>query len=219
MNILGVDRCHLNGKIALASLIPKGVRFIWFKGTQGLTYQDITFNAAWQEAKGIPGLIRGAYHFFNPQADGIAQADNFLSLGINFSAPGCLPPCVDVEDLVGSNPADTAQLNKWVADNYQVAIQRLNDFLGHIKQKTGRDCLIYTYNNYPREYFKGYGFPNNPMWLSSIKTDSNPNCPNRYDTHALPSFWQWTYTWNGTDMDGNYFTGKEDEFKKLANIT
>lgn len=212
--IAGVDRSHLNSKIALASLIPKGIKFIFFKVTQGLTYKDSTFNAAWQEAKAIPGMVRGAYHFYNPQVDGVEQGKNFLSLGINFSGTGCLPPVVDVEDLVGSDAADTAQLNQWVADNYELAIQHLNDFLAYVKQETGRDCIIYTYNGYMKEYFHGHAFPNNEFWLSSLQS----TCPVRYDTGKLPLFWQNTYSWDETDQDGDYFTGTQDQLNTLANL-
>lgn len=216
--IKGVDRSHLNSNVALSSLYDKGIRFIFFKATQGATYRDRTFNDVWQEAKKISGLCRGAYHFYDPRIDGVIQAKNFLSLGINFSSPGCLAPCVDVEDLVGHDDADTAKINKWVANNYKVAIQRLNDFLDYIKQETGRDCIIYTYNNYPKEYFRGHGFPKNPMWLSSLQS----SCPVRYDTKKLPEFWQYTYRWNNgdtnTDMDGDYFTGTQEQLNKLANL-
>lgn len=208
--IQGVDRSHLNSHVSLASLCDKGVKFIWFKATQGATYQDPTFNASWQEAKATNGLLRGAYHFFDPRIDGIVQAENFLSRNINFSAEGCLMPCVDVEDLTGS---DAAQANQWVVANWKTAIQRLNDFLAHIKEHTSRECLIYTYNSYPKEYYHGYGFPNNPMWLSSLQK----NCPVRYDTSQLPEFWQNTYNWNGTDMDGNFFTGTQEQLNLLAN--
>lgn len=209
--ILGTDRSHHNSKVSLASLVAKGVKFIWFKATQADTYEDPTFNASWQEAKGTPGLIRGAYHFFDPRVDGVEQATHFLSTGMNFASSGCLPPCVDVEDLTGDNATEA---NKWVADNYKLAIQRLNDFLWHIKDHTGKDCIIYTYNNYPKEYFHGYGFPNNQLWLSSLQK----SCPNRYDTGGQPLFWQWTYNWNKTDMDGNYFNGTQEQLNSLANI-
>lgn len=218
--IKGVDRSHLNSKISLASLIPKGIQFIWFKGTQGEAYKDATFNASWQEIKAIPGNLsgqlirRGVYHFFDPRYDGLIQAKNYLSLGVNFASPGCMMPCVDVEDMVGSTDADTDAKNKWVADNWQLALKRLQDFLNEVKRVTGRDCLIYTYNGYPKEYFHGHGFPNNPMWLSSLQS----TCPVRYDTKVLPEFWQNTYRWNGTDMDGDYFTGTIEQLNKLANI-
>lgn len=227
--IQGVDRSHLNGKITLASLVPKDVGFIWFKATQGITpidKMDVTFNASWQEIKAIPGNLsgrlmkRGAYHFFDGRYDGIAQAKIYLSRGINFAAPGCLFPCVDVEDLVGYDDNGnvsaevTGQINEWVADNWQLVLQRLNDFLNYVKQQTGIPCGIYTYNGYMKEYFHGHPFTDNPMWLSSLQ----PNCPVRYDTGALPAFWQNTYNWNGTDMDGDFFTGTPDELNTLANV-
>lgn len=212
--ILGCDRSHLNDPVALQSLVDKGIKFIFFKATQGLTYIDPTFNSAWQQAKATQGLIRGAYHFFNPQVDGIEQAKHFLSLGINFKGVGCLPPWVDVEDLVGSNEAETTALNQWVANNWKLAVERLNDFLGYVQSTTGKVCGIYTYNGYMKEYFHGTQFPNNPFWLSSLQA----NCPPRYDTDELPIFWQNTYRWQNTDMDGDFFTGTQEELNSLANI-
>jgi len=213
--IPGVDRSHLNDPIPLTQLTAKGIQFIFFKATQGITYQDPTFNTSWQEAKNTPNLKRGAYHFFDARYDGIAQAKNFLSLNINFLGVGCLPPCIDVEDIVGKNDADTQVQNQWVADNWELALQRLNDFLNYVKQQTTRDCIIYSYNNYMREYFHSSPLPNNPMWLSSLQE----NCPVRYDTGGLPEFWQNTYRWNNSDMDGDYFTGSQDQLNALANVT
>lgn len=218
--IAGVDRSHHNSPIQLAKLVTKGVKFVWFKASEGLTYVDPTFYENWKEAKATSGLIRGAYHFYDPRVDGIEQAKLFLSLKIDFSSEGCLMPCVDVEDLVVMgvggrvDPVATAAANKWVANNWKLAELRLNDFLDHIKTTTGRDCIIYTYNNYPKEYFNGHGFPNNPMWLSSLQD----TCPKRYDTGELPALWQNTYNWNGSDMDGDFYTGTIDELNKLSNI-
>lgn len=209
-----VDRSHLNSPVSLASLKAKGIAGCWFKATQGLTYQDPTFNASWQEAK-APGFMRGAYHFFNPQVNGVEQAKNFLSRGVNFSGVGCLPPCVDVEDLVGSNAADTVQLNEWVSNNWQTALNELIAFLSYVKQETGRDCIIYSYNNYMREYYHSHPFPDNDFWLSSLQ----PTCPVRYDNGKPPLFWQYSYNWKGTDMDADYFTGTIEQLNQLANIT
>jgi len=212
--IKGLDRSHLNAAVPLATLVKDGIQFIWFKATQGITYVDPVFNKSWQEAKATSGLIRGCYHFFDPRFDGILQAKHYLDSGVSFTAAGCLPPCVDVEDLVGSNKAESADLNKWVANNWQLALKRLQDFLSYVKQVTGRDCVIYTYNNYPKEYLHGAKFPNNPMWLSSLQV----NCPVRYDTGKIPEFWQNTYQYKGGDQDGDYFTGTLQQLNKLANI-
>jgi len=210
----GIDRSHLNSKVALSELAAQGNKFCWFKGTQSNTFVDPTFNASWQEAKEIEGFARGVYHFFNPQVDGVVQAKHYLSLGVDFSGAGCLPPWIDVEDLTGATEDEAAHLNKWVADNWQLCLQRLNDFLAYVKEQTGRVCGIYTYNNYMREYYHGTRFTDNPMWLSSLQ----PNCPVRYDSWEQPIFWQNTYNWNGTDMDGDYFTGTQVDLNALANI-
>lgn len=218
--ILGTDRSHHNSKLPLSSLVTKGVKFIWFKAMQGISPGDKAFDSSWKEAINTPGLLRGTYFFFDPRYDGIEQCKGFLSLGINFKAPGCMGACVDVEDLVGydangkQSDTESAKLNKWVADNWNLALHRLQDFLAYFKEHTGLDCMIYSYNGYMKEYFHGTKFPNNPMWLSSLQG----TCPKRYDTGNLPEFWQWTYNWNGTDMDGNYFTGTIEQLNKLANI-
>lgn len=219
--ISGVDRSHLNEPYPLSKLVAQGVGFCWFKATQGDTFEDPTFNKSWQEAKGTLGLIRGAYHFYDPRIDGIAQAEHFLATGMDFLATGCLPPGVDVEDLVvfGSDGKIdnqlTAEANQWVANNWELALSRLNDFLNHVKIATGRDCIIYSYNNYMRDYYHSHPFPNNPFWLSSLQK----TCPVRYDNGALPEFWQNTYSWNGSDMDGDFFTGTQEQLNQLANIS
>jgi GH25 family lysozyme M1 (1,4-beta-N-acetylmuramidase) len=217
--IPGVDRSHLNEKVPLASLVSKGIKFIFFEAIKSNGQQDQLFNSSWQEAKAIDGLYRGAYAMFDPRKDGTEQAKQFLSLGINFSAPGCIGGCVDVEDLVvfTNGQVDTEltdEANKWVADNWSIAASRLHAFLNYFKEQTGLDCVIYTYNNYMREYYHSMPFSNNPMWLSSLQA----TCPVRYDTGTLPLFWQWSYNWENTDMDADYFTGTQEELNTLANI-
>lgn len=218
--IHGVDRSHLNEPVKLASLVAKGIKFIFFEAIKSNGQQDQFFNASWQEAKGIEGLYRGAYAMFDPRKDGKLQAQNFLAIGIGYSKPYSLGLWVDVEDLVVfgddgkiDQPATNAA-NKWVADNWQLALQRLNDFLNYVKEQTGKHCGIYSYNNYMKEYFHGHGFPNNPMWLSSLQK----TCPVRYDNGILPEFWQNNYNWNNTDMDGDFFTGTIEQLNTLANI-
>jgi GH25 family lysozyme M1 (1,4-beta-N-acetylmuramidase) len=212
--IPGVDRSHLNDPYPLSKLVAKGIKWCAFKATQGITYVDPVFNQSWQEAKATPGLYRMAYHFFDPRYDGIEQCKNFLAQGINFKGVGCIGGCIDVEDLVGSSPEDTQQANQWVADNWQLALSRLQDFLNYFKEQTGLECIIYSYNNYMREYYHSAPFPNNPMWLSSLQE----NCPVRYDTGKLPEFWQNTYNWNDSDMDGDFFTCTQVELDALSNI-
>jgi len=218
--IPAVDRSHLNEPYPLAKLVEQGIKIIFFEAIKSNGQQDQFFNASWQEAKGIPGLYRGAYAMFDPRKDGIQQAKNLLAIGIGYNKPYCVGLWVDVEDLVvfGSDGKQddnaTAAANKWVADNWQLALQRLNDMLNYLDEQTGKKTGIYTYNNYPKEYFHGHGFPDRPMWLSSLQS----NCPMRYDTGELPDFWQNTYNWKNTDMDGDFYTGTPEQLNKLANV-
>lgn len=220
----GIDISHLNSQINIPHLPAQGISFVFMKATQGLTMQDQAFQGYWHAIRAIPGnekgeLVKlGDYHFFNPMVDGVAQAKNYLSRGVNYSLPGVLPPVVDVEDLVGSDAADTAKLNAWVPKNWMTSLGRLNDFLAYVKEQTGKDCIIYTYNNYFREYFHGHAFPNNRMWLASLQTAKQTNCPVRYDTGKLPDFWQYTWRLNNTDLDGDYFMGTQSELDELCNI-
>lgn len=217
--IQGVDRSHLNDPVKLQRLYNQGIRFIFFEVITSTGAEDKDFNNSWQEAKTVAGLYRGAYAMFDPRKDGKLQAQNFLAIGIGYDKPYCLGLWVDVEDLVvydanGLNQALTDQANQWVADNWQLCLQRLLDFLAAIKDATGVDCGIYSYNEYMREYYHSHPFPANKFWLSSLQ----PTCPPRYDTGKLPEFQQYTYNWNGTDMDGDVFTGTPDELNTLANV-
>ena|ERR1700723_1478288 len=203
--IFGVDRSHLNEQVKLQSLFDKGIRFIFFEAIKSNGEEDQNFNESWQEAKAIPGLYRGAYAMFDPRKDGKLQAQNFLAIGIGYLKPYCLGLWVDVEDLVvfdadgSTDQQATDAANQWVADNSQLCLQRLLDFLAEIKETTGTDCGIYSYNGYMKEYYHSHPFPNNKFWLSSLQ----PNPPVRYDTGKLPEFHQYTYNWKNTDMDGD----------------
>ncbi len=218
--ILGVDRSHLNSKVALATLFAQGVRILFVEAIKSTGLVDQNFNDTWQEAKGIVGLYRGAYAMFDPRKDGKIQANNLLALNIGYNKPYCLGLWVDVEDLVvyGADgkvdQAGTDAANQWVANNWQLCLQRLLDFLATIKAATGEECGIYTYNNYMREYYHSHPFANNPMWLSSLQA----SCPVRYDTGMLPLFWQYTYNWKHSDMDGDFSTLTQDQLNQFANV-
>src|SRR5262249_34286320 len=74
----GIDVSHYQGTIDWAAVNDGGIGFAFMKATEGLTFVDSTFAANWSGAK-AHGVVRGAYHFFRPQDDGIQQADFFLS--------------------------------------------------------------------------------------------------------------------------------------------
>jgi lysozyme len=56
-----------------------GDSFGFAKATEGLDWQAQTFAANWANLKAA-GIPRGAYHFFHPELDAVAQAQFFLSV-------------------------------------------------------------------------------------------------------------------------------------------
>ncbi len=90
----GVDIYHGDGPIQFHDLMAAGVAFIFLKATQGLHYTDPAFADNWGRAKEA-GLLRGAYHFFDPGADPVEQADHFCH-AVNLES-GDIVLALDVE--------------------------------------------------------------------------------------------------------------------------
>ncbi len=74
----GIDVSHYQGTIDWQKVAQAGIRFVFVKATQGITVVDPQFQTNWQEAKAA-GLLRGAYHFFEPDDDPGQQAQNLLT--------------------------------------------------------------------------------------------------------------------------------------------
>lgn len=104
----GIDISAWQPRVDFAQVASAGYRFAWIKTSEGLTYLSPTLGAQWEGA-GKAGLLRGAYHFFHPLLDPIAQAERFArivqSLGL-----GELPPALDFEAFKGTKGAKPDQL-------------------------------------------------------------------------------------------------------------
>ncbi len=72
-----IDLSHHNGQVNLAAAVSAGVHGVIHKATQGWKYVDPRYRSARVAARDA-GLLWGAYHF-GVGADGVAQADFFLS--------------------------------------------------------------------------------------------------------------------------------------------
>jgi lysozyme len=182
------------------------INFVICKGTQGSNYEDPMFNTYWQHLK-TTSLLRGSYHFLTVNSTAQEQADKYLSLGIDFSKPGCLPPFLDVEDQV------PASLNADILKNKPAFIALISDWLDIIEQKTGKKPIIYSYKNFFSEYLNNASWPQNPLWLASYQADP-PGLPVGYDDWT---FWQYSQSGpGGADLD--YFNGSIQDLNKLANL-
>jgi GH25 family lysozyme M1 (1,4-beta-N-acetylmuramidase) len=89
----GIDISRYQLDVDFKQAQASGVSFAFIKATESIALADAAFAAHWSQAKQV-GLLRGAYHFFRPQQDAIAQARLFLA---QLSDPGELPPTLDIE--------------------------------------------------------------------------------------------------------------------------
>jgi lysozyme len=209
--IKGFD-CSHNDNIDWLKMSPD-FKFVICKASESNTFKDPMFNTYWQHLKSI-SVIRGAYHFLEAGISAQEQADNFLSVGVDFSASGCLPPFLDVEDQV------PASKNTIITSNKQAFIDLVSQWLEIVETKTGRKPIIYSYKNFFSEYLNNHSWPDNGLWLASYQSNP-PGLPQGYSAYQ---FWQNSQfgkitgenTGGGLDLD--LFNGTQDELNKLANI-
>jgi hypothetical protein len=148
-------------------------------------------------------VIRGAYQFFRPNQNVLAQADLLVdALGGHYTT-GDLPPVIDVEATGGLSPASVAaKVRQWV---------------DRVKARLGVDPIVYTGKYFWRDQVGGpTSFAGNPLWIAHYTT----HCPD------IPSPWtRWTF-WQHSDagsvagisghVDVDTFNGSLADLQGLA---
>ena len=193
--VYGVDVSGYQGSSINWSAVHNAGRvFAFAKASEGTGFTDSSFAHNWPGMRSA-GVLRGAYHFFRPGTDGVAQADHFVDV-INANgglAAGDLPPVADVE----------------VSDNMsaQTVISRLHAFLDRVQARTGRVPLIYTANFFWGSYLGNPNFTGYPLWVANY----GPSCP--YLPNAWGDWQFWQYSDNASvsgipgGVDGDEFNG------------
>ena len=196
----GIDISHYQGTIDWTEV--KGtekdefpIRFAFMKATEGGDYKDRRFDENFSQAKKV-GLIRGAYHFYNPNTDPIRQAEFFISQ-VKLTK-GDLAPVLDIE----RKPRDKVQLQ---AD--------LKKFLDRLEAHYGVKPIIYTSYKYKTRYLDSPEFDAYPFWIAHYYVDML----------SYEGTWQfWQHTDYGTvpgietSVDLNVFNGSLDELKRCT---
>ncbi|MBD1581986.1 glycoside hydrolase family 25 protein [Pseudoalteromonas sp. S16_S37] len=152
----GIDVSHDQGQVDWQKVAQSGIKFVYLKATDGITYTDPKY---FQNLEGVKAtnLAVGAYHFFEPEDDPQAQLDNFLNHieGKSLS----LTPMIDVE-LQRSQSA--AQIKA-----------RLQQFLTALEQRTGCKPLIYSYGSFWQANI-GVEFNDYPFWFAEYNQTMQP---------------------------------------------
>lgn len=196
----GIDVSHHQGdirwdKVKATDKQQYPIRFVFMKATEGGDHKDPRFADNFRQAREV-GLVRGAYHFYNPNTDPIRQADFFISQ-VKLET-GDLAPVLDIE----RKPRNKAQLQT-----------DLVKFLNRLGQHYGVKPIIYTSYKYKLNYLSTPELSAYPLWIAHYYVDTL-----RYEGP-----WQfWQHTDYGTvpgieeNVDLNVFNGSWDELQQYT---
>lgn len=210
----GIDIYDGTGSVTWSAVKAAGIDFAIIKAAQGTYNSQPTFATDWSGAKAA-GLLRSAYHFFDPTEDGVAQAQHFLSV-VGTLAADDLPAMLDIECPDGSsNCLGTGASGAAPASNIH---QRMWDWIHTVETATGKAPLIYTYGSYfSSNGIDTTGLQGYPLNIADVTTASCFNVPNPWSKAVI-----WQYSWTGTvngiggQVDRDRFLGTLAELKAFA---
>jgi lysozyme len=174
--IAGVDVSHDQGTIDWTQAAAGGIAFGYAKATEGLTFTDPEFSTNWSGMQAA-GIQRGAYHYFHPDDDGVAQADTFLGVVGTLGQAGDLPPMLDVEVTDGLSGS--------------AAIQQAQAFVGEVTARTGLSTVVYVSPTFWSGLGSTTALASDPLWTADW-TYSLGSCPTVDAPWTSWSFWQWS---------------------------
>lgn len=115
--VAGIDVSHYQGNIDW-SLVKNihdkyPIGFVFIRATTGNDKADAKYKYNWTQAK-KHHFIRGAYHYYRPNENSVAQANNFINT-VKLSK-GDLPPVLDIEKLPKDQSIDSLKrgLRRWL---------------------------------------------------------------------------------------------------------
>ncbi len=191
----GVDVSRHQGKIDWRMVAADDIAFAYIKATEGGDWRDPQFAMNWQGAQNA-GLATGAYHFFTMCRPGRDQARNFLA--VLPQQDKMLPPVLDLEFVGNCDRRLTPQELK----------VELNDFLGEVEGKLGREVMLYV----PVDFLAAYreALPPRRLWRRSLFRPPHKNDWTLWQYHSAGQV-------DGVDggVDLNVFNGDEVEFAGL----
>jgi lysozyme len=181
----GIDVSKYQGVIDWPAVREAGIGFAFIRVSDGLTDPDPMFAANWAGAAAA-GIHRGAYQFFRPLRDPVAQADLLVD-AMGPRRAGDLPPVIDVEVSDGVD-----------RDGLAAAVRV---WLARVEARTGRRPLVYT-----SAYFwadaVGADLSAYPLWLAQWDRDC-PTVPAPWPDWV---FWQTSSTGRVAGIEGDVDT-------------
>ncbi|MCH8330962.1 MAG: glycoside hydrolase family 25 protein [Bacteroidetes bacterium] len=199
--VVGIDVSHHQGwinwqKVARANAYGRSLDFAFIKATEGGSFVDRRFKRNWEEA-GRSGLMRSAYHFYNPKIKSTKQVAHFAR--VVKLRKGDLPPVLDVEKRGTYSDA--------------VFVQGVYNTLKAMEKQYGVKPMLYTSPKFYHRYFTQSRFKSFPVWIANYHRHS-PRLKKNW------KFWQVTdrayiYGINGV-VDLNVYNGKKYKLRQLC---
>lgn len=189
------------GNINWDAVAGSGIKFAFARASYG-TSKDTHFDTNWPKMKAA-GLVRGAYQYWLPSKDPIAQAQAMLDI-VGPLGDGDLPPVVDVEQTDGLAPGEiVARLTQWIA---------------HVESAIGRKPIIYSGKYFWQDNVKSNAFVDYPLWIPNYSL----NCPDLANGYWSDwTFFQYTDTGSvpgiSGNVDRNQFNGSLQDLLAFAN--
>ena len=205
-HLFGIDVSHHQGDIDWAKVKAAGVNYCFMKATEGSTFKDKKFDFNWNQAK-AHGIIRGAYHFFRPNAPVERQVDNLVSK-VGKLEVGDLPPVLDAEVP-----------QSWTRFSLSKRLSMIEDWMVGVEEGLGIQPIIYLSPSFADEILKNsQAVKKYILWLAHYTSRTSPRVPGPWDNWV---FWQYSesgrldgITTNTVDL--NRFQGTLEELKKLT---
>ena len=199
--VKGIDVSYYQGTIDWTKVANDGVKYAFIRVADGSGYEDPKFKTYWDGSRAA-GIVHGAYQFFRPSEDPIAQADLLLSK-IGTPMPDDLPPVIDVEVSGGLSATSVAAgVKAWI---------------NHVHAALGVTPIIYTGYYFWRDSVGDPNMSPSPLWHAQY---SSASCPTIAPSWSTWAFWQ--YTSSGTiagisgGVDTNRFNGTMDQLMALT---
>jgi lysozyme len=197
--VRGVDVSNHQGEVNWPAVASEKIAFAYLKATEGGDFKDRRFAENWKKAAAA-GVLRGAYHFFTFKTPGKIQAENFISAVSR--DPSALPPAVDLEFW------GNGKVHPGVAEFRS----ELEDFLKRLRNRYGKEPVIYTSAEFYNPYLKGYRLKR--LWIRD--TLASPRVPGA----GRWLFWQFTEKGRVRgihgDVDLDVFSGGTRDLESLA---
>lgn len=172
MDVRGIDVSDYQGQVNWKAVASSGIGYGVTKATEGATFVAETFSRNWSEMRSV-GIVRGAYHFFRPRTDAVAQAQNFLNI-VKLQS-GDFPAVLDIETT------DNVSTDSLLAG--------MQTWLDIVEAATKRRPIVYTYPGFWERIGNPLRFADYPLWIAHYTNDPEPWITGGWDTWTL---WQYT---------------------------